>query len=90
MTAMSQDSLLEFPCDFPIKIMGKQQDGFRDLAVSIVEAHVGKLDASATRSTASRDEKFLSVTVTVTASSQQQLDAIFQSLSDHPSVLMVL
>lgn len=87
---MSDDSLLEFPCDFPIKIMGRDEADFRAAAIALVEAEVGKLDETAIATQSSRNGRFLSVTVTVRAQSREQLDSIYRSLSAHERVLVVL
>ena len=74
---MSQEanspSLLEFPCRFPVKAMGRQRDGFEPV-----------------RSTPSRAGRFVSVTAVIEARSQEQLDAIYQDLTDCVEVLMAL
>lgn len=88
---MHEDSPLEFPCDFPIKIMGRdEEDDFRSEAVAIVEAEVGPLPDGAVSTQPSRNGRFLSVTVTVRAESREQLDSLYRRLSDHERVLVVL
>ena len=84
--------LLEFPCRFPIKIMGRADDDFSDIAVRLVEQHVGKVETDAIQTSASRNGNFLSVTVTVTieAQSQEQLDNIYNDLSNHEDILVAL
>ncbi len=87
---MSDESLLEFPCEFPIKIMGRESDEFQDLARRLVEKHTGPLKDDAVATSLSRKGNFVSVTVTVTAESQQQLDDIYRELTAHDDVLMAL
>ncbi len=88
---MHEDSLLEFPCDFPIKVMGRDEDDdFRSEAVAIVEAEIGPLPAGAVTTQPSRNGRFLSVTVTVRAESREQLDSLYRRLSNHERVLVVL
>jgi len=87
---MSDQTLLEFPCDFPIKIMGRESAAFRSLARELVEKHTGALDDSRVQSALSRNGSFVSVTVTVHAQSQQQLDDIYREVSAHVEVLMAL
>ncbi|MDH4125437.1 MAG: DUF493 domain-containing protein [Gammaproteobacteria bacterium] len=87
---MSAPSLLEFPCDFPIKIMGRESAGFRRLARELVEKHTGPVDDSRVHSALSRNGGFVSITVTVHAQSQQQLDDIYREVSTHVDVLMAL
>ncbi len=88
---MHDDSLLDFPCDFPVKVMGRDEDDdFRSEAVAIVEAELGPLPEGAVATQPSRNGRFLSVTVTVRAESREQLDSLYRRLSDHERVLVVL
>ena len=82
--------LFEFPCQFPIKAMGKAEMEFDLLVIDIVRQYVDKLSADAVKTRPSKNGKYLAVTVTIEAKSQQQLDDIYQQLSDHPRVLMAL
>lgn len=83
-------SLIEYPCDFPIKIMGTSQPGFAQTIVDIVRRHAPDFDPATIEMRVSRARKYLSVTATIRASSREQLDALYQELSDHPMVVMVL
>lgn len=87
---MNDESLLEFPCEFPIKMMGHNTPEFVATARALVEIHTGPLDNSRFQNALSRNERFVSVTVTISAQSQQQLDDIYRDLSAHKSVLMAL
>ena len=87
---MSEETLLEFPCDFPIKMMGRDEDGFREIARQLVEKHAGPVDDSAVQTSLSAKGNFVSVTVTVTATSREQLDNIYREDSAHDAVLMAL
>ncbi len=87
---MNEETLLEFPCDFPIKMMGRDEDGFRDLARQLVEKHTGPLDDNAVQTSLSAKGNFVSVTVTVTATSREQLDDIYREVSANEAVLMAL
>jgi putative lipoic acid-binding regulatory protein len=87
---MTEETLFDFPCDFPIKMMGRDEDGFRDIARQLVEKHTGPLDDSAVQTSLSANGNFVSVTVTVTATSREQLDAIYREVSGHEAVLMAL
>jgi hypothetical protein len=87
---VSKESVIDFPCNFPIKIMGRDTPEFRATARSLVESHVGQVSDDAVREAVSRNGSFVSITVTVTATSQQQLDAIYRDVSDHTDVLMAL
>ena len=83
-------SLLEFPCQFPIKIMGLAGPDFDVLVVEIVRRHVTDLDDNAVRANRSREGKYVALTITVEAHSQSQLDALYVELSGHERILMVL
>lgn len=87
---MTEESALEFPCEFPIKMMGRDTPEFRTTARALVEKHAGTVADDAIQATLSRNGRFVSVTVTITATSQQQLDTIYQDVSDHEDVLMAL
>ena len=84
------DSALTFPCDFPLKIMGRASPDFDTLVVEIVLRHVGGLREGAVSVRASSGGSYVSVTVTVQAESQTQLDALYRELSGHERILMVL
>jgi putative lipoic acid-binding regulatory protein len=87
---VNDETLLEFPCDFPIKIMGRESDEFRALARALVEKHTGPLADDAIVSSLSRNGAFASVTVTVVAQSQQQLDDIYREVTSDDEILMAL
>ena len=86
----TKDSLLEFPCSFPIKMMGRDQDGFRTAAVELVAHHVGEIEEKSIRTSMSRNGNFLSITITIEATSQNQLDNIYNDLSGHDEILVAL
>ncbi|TXF13752.1 YbeD family protein [Pelomicrobium methylotrophicum] len=83
-------SALEYPCDFPIKVMGRMQPGFAQAVLEIVLRHAPDFDAASMELRASKQARYLSVTCTVRATSRQQLDALYRELCDHPMVVMVL
>lgn len=85
-----QESLLEFPCRFPIKMMGRDGEQFRRVAISLVEQHVGPIPDDAITMSPSRNGTFLSITVTITAESREQLDRIYGALTDHEEILVAL
>lgn len=87
---MTEESAIKFPCDFPIKMMGRDTPEFRITARSLVEHHVGPVADNAMKAAVSRNGSFVSVTITVTATSQQQLDDIYRDVSGHDDVLMAL
>ena len=88
---MQQDSsLIEYPCAFPIKIMGHTRAGFAQAILEIVRRHVPEFDGATLEMKSSKHGKYLSITCTVTATSRDQLDALYRELCDHPMVVMVL
>ena len=87
---MAEESVIEFPCEFPIKMMGRDTLEFRLTAQSLIENHVGPVADNAVKINLSGKGNFVSVTVTVTATSQQQLDDIYRDVSGHDDVLMAL
>lgn len=84
------DTLLEFPCDFPIKIMGARGDDFAQTMVEIVLRHAPDFASESVEMRASSSGKYLSVTCTIRATSKPQLDALYRELSGHPLVKVVL
>jgi putative lipoic acid-binding regulatory protein len=84
------ESLIEFPSDFPIKIMGKQQPDFAQLMLQIVLRHAPDYDAATIEMRPSRTGAYISLTCTIRATSQEQLDALYRELSAHPLVQVVL
>jgi uncharacterized protein len=84
------ESALAFPCDFPIKIMGRKERDFAQSVTDIVLRHVQDFNPATVQMRPSRQGKYLSVTCVVRASSRDQLDALYRELCGHPSVVMVL
>ena len=84
------ESLLEFPCDFPLKIMGKTQPGFAQAVIEVVKKHAPDFDPSTVEMRPSRENKYISVTATIRAASREQLDELYKELCDHPMVALVL
>jgi putative lipoic acid-binding regulatory protein len=85
-----QETLLEFPCRFPIKAMGKAGEDFDALVVQLVRRHVPDLNEAAVTLRQSSGGKWVSVTVVVEATSKKQLDAIYRDLSAHEKVVWAL
>ncbi len=85
-----QETLLEFPCQFPIKAMGKTSEHFDMTVVEIVRRHVDDIKEGAISSRPSKGGKYTAVTVVIEATSKEQLDAIYQGLTDCSEVLMAL
>lgn len=87
---MENESSLSFPCLFPIKVIGRADLSFISEVLSIFRAHVPDLGEGAVQERYSDHNTYLSLTVTVMATSQSQLDAIYLALSHHRSVIMAL
>lgn len=85
-----RDTLFEFPCDFPLKVMGRRTDDFRSLVLGIVQKHAGAIDASRIEERPSKDGNYLSLTCTLHARSKEQLDALYRELTSCERVLIVL
>ena len=88
--APAQDTLLEFPCAFPLKIMGLASDGLAQVVLEVVLRHAPDFDGSTMGMRASSGGKYLSLTCTITATSKRQLDALYTELSSHPLVKVAL
>jgi putative lipoic acid-binding regulatory protein len=86
----SDDELFRFPCEFPIKVMGRESDDFRSLTRAIVERHAGPLEATKINERPSAKGNFLALTYTIEAQSRAQLDAIYQDLTSSGVVLVAL
>ncbi len=86
----SDDSLITYPCDFPIKIMSVTQDAFAQTIVDVVCLYDPGFDASKMEMRSSSKGTYLSLTVTVRATSREQLDNLYRALSSHPMVKVLL
>lgn len=86
----AQVSLLEFPCTFPLKIMGRTQEGFAQAVAEVVTRHAPDFDAATLEMRSSSAGNYLSLTATINATSRDQLDALYRELVAHPMVAMVL
>ena len=85
-----QETLLQFPCSFPIKVMGRDEPGFRDTVFGIVKKHAANIEDKDVRLAPSSKGKYISVTITIRADSQVQLDSIYGDLTAHDDVLFSL
>jgi putative lipoic acid-binding regulatory protein len=85
-----EPSLIEYPCDFPVKILGQTQAGFAQAVVEVVKRHAPDFDAATLELRTSKRRNYLSVTCVIRATSREQLDGLYQELCDHPMVVMVL
>lgn len=84
------ESPLKFPCEFPIKAMGRADGDFHNVVEGIARRHVPELEPEQLRTTPSRSGNYVSVTITITARSRDQLDALYMELNAHEAVLMTL
>jgi putative lipoic acid-binding regulatory protein len=84
------ESLLTFPCQFPLKVMGRREDGFAQVVSEVVMRHAPDFNAGTIEMRTSKNGRYLSLTVTLNARSRAQLDALYSELSKHPMVMMVL
>ena len=87
---MSQDSLIEYPSDFPIKIMGPMHDDFAQTMLELVVLHDPDFEAEKMEMRPSSGGNYLAITVTVRATSRDQLDNLYRALSGHHMVKVVL
>ncbi len=85
-----RENLIEFPCRFPIKVMGRDQSEFQAHVLQIVSAHVNDIAAGDISIRPSKNGNYLSVTITIDANSQEQLDRIYRTLTASEKVLFVL
>ncbi len=90
MTIDPEKSLLEFPCDLPIKVFGRNDARFRSAAFEIVQAHYAEVGTEDVGEQLSRRGSYLSLTFNVRASSREQVDALYRELTANEEILMVL
>lgn len=84
------DSLIEYPCDFPIKVMGAMHDDFAQTIVALVLEFDATFDAGKVEMRPSSKGSYLGLTVTVRATSREQLDNLYRALTAHPMVKIVM
>ena len=82
--------LMKFPCEFPLKVMGRAAADFAATVEEIVDRHIGRESAREVSERPSRQGNYVSVTITFTAQSRAQLDALYRELTAHQRILMVL
>ena len=85
-----EQSLIEYPSQFPIKVMGANVEGFAQAVVKIAQQFDPGLDAATVETRPSKAGNYLGVTITITATSREQLDELYRTLSSHPMVKVVL
>jgi hypothetical protein len=89
-TNEERTSALTFPCDFVIKMMGKNNDDFRNAAKSIIEKHIPQDRILNSKEVPSKDDNYVALSIKVEANDQAELDACYQALTDEPLVLIAL
>ena len=87
---MAEETLIEFPCDFPIKIMGETRDDFTDTIIAVVLELVPEFDVSQVELRGSSGGRYISLTCIVPVTSKPQLDDLYRALTAHPMVSVVL
>jgi putative lipoic acid-binding regulatory protein len=87
---MEPSSLIEYPCAFPIKVMGEKVEGFVEAVIRVAQHFDLAFDPATVELRPSSGGKYLAVTVIVTATSREQLDELYRTLSTHPMVKVVL
>jgi uncharacterized protein len=85
-----EQSLIEYPCDFPIKVMGANVEGFAAAIAHVALQFDPGFDASTIETRPSKAGNYLGVTITIRATSRPQLDELYRTLTTHPMVKMVL
>jgi len=83
-------SPLQYPCDFPIKVLGNTRAGFAQAVLDIIQRHAPDFDGASMEMKTSKRGRYLSVTCVIRATSRDQLDGLYRELCDHPMVVMVL
>jgi uncharacterized protein len=90
MTSSTDDSVFEFPCDFPIKVMGKSHPEFADTVVLVIQKFDDGFHGGRIETRPSSGGNYIGLTCTVRAVSREQLDDIYRALSSHPMVSVVM
>jgi len=90
MSVDPQDSLIEYPSDFPIKVMGRQHPELAQILTEVVLRHDPGFDPATVEMRASKGGNYIGLTFTVRATSREQLDALYRALHGHPMVSVVL
>ena len=85
-----EKSLIEYPSQFPVKVMGAKVDGFVHAVTQIAKQFDPAFDASTIELRDSKAGNYLGITITITATSREQLDELYRTLSTHPMVKVVL
>ena len=90
MSRSDEELGLQFPCEFPLKVMGKSNCDLKQTAETIVSEHVLTEHRLSVTERSSSEARFISITVTIEAQSREQLDKLYQAFNAHPDIMMVL
>ncbi len=90
MSIPENESLIKYPCAFPIKVMGKQHPELAQVLTALVLEHDPAFDAATVEMRPSNGGNYIGLTFTVNATSREQLDALYRALHGHPLVSVVL
>ncbi len=90
MSEQEQETLIEFPCEFPVKVMGAAIPEFHSAVEKIVKIHDPKYDPGLTKQNTSKTGKYVSLTLNIHAENKPQLDALYQDLTNHELVVWAL
>ena len=85
-----KESLIEYPCDFPIKVMGARVDGFAEAMAAVAQQFDPGFNPATIAMRPSKAGNYLSVTLTIKATSREQLDNLYRALTSHPMVKVAL
>jgi hypothetical protein len=86
---VAEESLLQFPCELPIKVLGRNDQSFRLEATRIVRSHVGALDDGRVSEQQSRNQSYLSLTFIILAESREHVDLLYRDLTASDEIMMV-
>ena len=84
------ESLLSFPCEYHLKVMGENHPEFEIQVITIVRQHVPGLGEAAISRRDSSQQRYVSLSIQFVAQSREQLDALYQELHNCPRVIMAL
>ena len=90
MNSNNNETFFEFPCVFPLKVMGLSNENFESEIVTITRKHISDWADATVQSKPSKNGKYTAVTLTFTAQSKTQLDDLYREINTHPNVKMVL
>ncbi len=81
MNQVIEELLMEFPCTFPLKVMGLNTDNYPDYVLSVAQKHINGIDECCVKTRLSKSEKYIAVTVTFLAQSKEQIDNVYLELN---------